>query len=110
MTVPSAGHLTPRLTSCYNSVIGRFAARSSAGDARPAGLLPPHDVHRENARHTNSLTQVTKSTNLYIHSRVTQTLAASLKDHAEKNDRSLSYVIRQALEEYLQARGYSNFD
>ena len=53
---------------------------------------------------------MTKSTNLYIHCRVTQTLAASLKDHAKKNDRSLSYVIRQALEEYLQARGYSDFD
>ena len=52
----------------------------------------------------------TKTTNLYIHCRVTQTLAASLKDAADKNDCSLSYVIRQALAEYLQARGYSDFD
>ena len=52
----------------------------------------------------------TQSTNLYIHCRVTQTLSASLKDVADKNDRSLSYVIRQALEEYLQTRGYSDFD
>jgi hypothetical protein len=26
---------------------------ASAGDARPAGLLPPHDVFRENARGNN---------------------------------------------------------
>ena len=50
---------------------------------------------------------MTKSTNLYIHCRVTQALSSSLQDCANKDDRSLSYVIRQALNEYLQARGYS---
>jgi hypothetical protein len=48
-----------------------------------------------------------KSTNIYIHCRVTQALSASLQDCANKDDRSLSYVIRKALNEYLQARGYS---
>ena len=49
----------------------------------------------------------TKSTNLYIHCRVTQAIATSLQDCADKDERSLSYVIRAALKDYLQARGYS---
>ena len=49
---------------------------------------------------------MTKSTNTYIHCRVTQALATSLKDCATEDDRSVSYIIRSALKEYLQARGY----
>lgn len=50
---------------------------------------------------------MTKSTNLYIHCRVSQTLSSCLQDCAAKDDRSVSYVIRKALEDYLQTRGYS---
>lgn len=49
----------------------------------------------------------TKSTNTYIHARVSQTIATSLQQAANDDDRSVSYVIRKALNEYLQSRGYS---
>ena len=44
--------------------------------------------------------------NTYIHARVSQTIATSLQKYGEDHDRSVSYVIRSALEEYLQSRGY----
>ena len=44
--------------------------------------------------------------NTYIHARVSQTIASSLRQYGEEHDRSVSYVIRSALEEYLQSRGY----
>ena len=44
--------------------------------------------------------------NTYIHARVSQTVASSLKKYGEDHDRNVSYVIRAALEEYLQSRGY----
>ena len=53
---------------------------------------------------------MTKSTNLYIHARVTQAMSASLQQAADDDDRSLSYVIRSALKEYLERRGYRHDD
>ena len=50
---------------------------------------------------------MTKSTNIYIHSRVSQALSASLHRLAEDEDRSISSIIRCALKEYLECRGYS---
>ena len=47
-----------------------------------------------------------KTTNTYVHCRVSQTIASSLQKYGEDHDRSVSYVIRSALEEYLQSRGY----
>ena len=47
-----------------------------------------------------------KSTNIYIHARVTQATAAAIKQAANDDDRSDSYIIRAALNEYLQSRGY----
>ena len=44
--------------------------------------------------------------NVYIHARVPQDLAAAAKLCATDDDRSVSYVIRKALEEYLQKKGY----
>ena len=48
----------------------------------------------------------TPKDNVYIHARVSKTVAASLKQMATDDDRNVSYVIRAALEEYLQSRGY----
>ena len=48
-----------------------------------------------------------KTNNTYIHARVSQTTAAAIKQAAADDDRSDSYIIRAALEEYLQSRGYS---
>ena len=48
-----------------------------------------------------------KTTNTYIHARVSQTVASSLKQYGQDHDRNVSYVIRAALEEYLQSRGYN---
>ena len=45
--------------------------------------------------------------NTYIHCRVSQATAAAVKQAAADDDRSDSYIIRAALEEYLQSRGYS---
>ena len=45
-----------------------------------------------------------RSTNLYIHARVSQTLFTDLQQLAEADDRSLSAVIRLALKEYLKTR------
>ena len=47
-----------------------------------------------------------KTTNTYIHARVTQATAAAIKQAAADDDRTDSYIIRKALEEFLQARGY----
>ena len=47
-----------------------------------------------------------RSTNLYIHARISQALFASTKKHCSDEDRSLSSVVRIALKEYLDARGY----
>ena len=47
-----------------------------------------------------------KTTNTYIHCRVSQATAAAIKQAAANDDCSDSYIIRAALEEYLQARGY----
>ena len=49
---------------------------------------------------------MTKKQNVYIHTRVTQATAAAIKQAAADDDRSDSYIIRKALEEYLQSRGY----
>ena len=51
-----------------------------------------------------------KSTNTYIHCRVSQTTAAAVKQAAADDDRSDSYIIRKALKEYLESRGYSTAD
>ena len=45
--------------------------------------------------------------NTYIHARVSKTVAASLKQASADKNQNLSYVIRAALEEYLQSRGYN---
>ena len=47
-----------------------------------------------------------KTTNTYIHCRVSQATAAAVKQAAADDDQSDSYIIRAALEEYLQSRGY----
>ena len=47
-----------------------------------------------------------RSTNLYIHARISQALFASAKKHCSDEDRSISSVVRIALKEYLDARGY----
>ena len=52
------------------------------------------------------MTKTTPKNNTYIHARVSQTVASSLQKYGEDHDRSVSYVIRSALEEYLQSRGY----
>ena len=44
--------------------------------------------------------------NVYIHARVSCDLATAAKLYAEENDRTLSWVIRKALEEFLQKKGY----
>ena len=44
--------------------------------------------------------------NTYIHARVSKTVAASLKQASADKNQNLSYIIRAALEEYLQSRGY----
>jgi hypothetical protein len=49
---------------------------------------------------------MTKSTNLYIHARVSQALAATIQQLAQDDERSQSSIIRCALKEYLKARGY----
>ena len=45
---------------------------------------------------------MTTSKNLYIHTRVSETTAAKLKAIAKRDDRSLSYIMRQAITEYLE--------
>ena len=50
---------------------------------------------------------MTKQPSTYIHCRVTQTIAASLKDAAEDTNVTLSEIMRQAFEEYLDKHGYS---
>ena len=52
------------------------------------------------------MTKPTPKDNVYIHARVSKTVAASLKQMATDDDHNVSYVIRAALEEYLQSRGY----
>jgi uncharacterized protein (DUF1778 family) len=47
-----------------------------------------------------------KTNNTYIHARVSQATAAAIKQAAADDDCNVSYVIRAALEEYLQSRGY----
>ena len=42
---------------------------------------------------------------LYIHCRVNEQVATAAKIAASNEDRSLSYIIRTALKEYLQKRG-----
>ena len=49
---------------------------------------------------------MTKKQNVYIHARVTQATAAAIKQAAADDDRSDSWIIRKALEEFLQTRGY----
>ena len=51
-----------------------------------------------------------KTTNTYIHCRVTQAIATGLQQAAAEDDRTLSYIMRKAFEEYLQARGYRTSD
>ena len=51
-----------------------------------------------------------KTTNTYIHARVTQATASAIQQAAKDQDVNASVIMRQALEEYLQARGYSDFD
>ena len=51
---------------------------------------------------------MTKTTNTYIHARVSATTAAAIKQAAVDDDRNNSYIIRKALEEYLQSRGYDS--
>ena len=49
---------------------------------------------------------MTKTSNVYIHARVSATTAAAIKQAAADDDRSDSWIIRKALEEFLQTRGY----
>lgn len=49
-----------------------------------------------------------KTTNLYIHCRVTQAISTGLQQAAKADDRSVSYIMRQAFTEYLEARGFHN--
>ena len=51
---------------------------------------------------------MTNSKNTYVHCRVSQTTAAAIKQAAVDDDRNDSYIIRKALEEYLQSRGYDS--
>lgn len=51
-----------------------------------------------------------KSTNVYIHSRVPEAVLAAVHQLAEDDDRSLSSIVRCALKEYLDSRGYSTDD
>ena len=51
-----------------------------------------------------------KSTNVYIHSRVPKTVLAAVHQLAEDDDRTVSSIIRCALKEYLDSRGYSPDD
>ena len=46
-------------------------------------------------------------TSTYLHARVPQDLATAAKLYAEEDDRTLSWIIRKALEEFLQKKGYS---
>ena len=48
-----------------------------------------------------------KSTNVYIHSRVPETVLAAVHQLAEDDDCTLSSIVRCALKEYLDSRGYS---
>jgi predicted transcriptional regulator len=45
-----------------------------------------------------------------IHLRLPAELHKAAQRAAEENDRSFSYVTRQALEEFLKARGYLRTD
>ena len=47
---------------------------------------------------------MTKSTNVYIHSRVPETVLAAVHQLAEADDRTVSSIIRVALKEYLKTR------
>jgi predicted transcriptional regulator len=51
-----------------------------------------------------------KTTNLYIHCRVTQTISAGLQQAAKDHETNVSVIMRQAFEEYLQSRGYRTAD
>ena len=44
---------------------------------------------------------MTTSKNLYLHTRVSEATAAKLKAIAKQQDRSVSYIMRQAITEYL---------
>ena len=44
--------------------------------------------------------------NTYLHARVPTNLATAAKLYATEDDRSVSWVIRKALEEFLQKKGY----
>ena len=46
------------------------------------------------------------SDGIYIHARVSRQLAAAAKLAAEDDKTYLSSIIRQALEEFLQKKGY----
>ena len=48
-----------------------------------------------------------KSTNVYIHSRVPEAVLTAVHQLAEDDDRTVSSIIRCALKEYLDSRGYS---
>ena len=43
----------------------------------------------------------------YVHFRSTQDLVDAAKSAAKEQDRTLSYIIRQALKTYLQDNGYN---
>lgn len=45
---------------------------------------------------------MTKSSGSYIHARISDDLLADLKRYSEKEDRSMSYIIRKSLEKFLQ--------
>jgi len=44
--------------------------------------------------------------NVYIHARVSHDLATAAQLYATEDDRTVSWVIRKALEEFLQKKGY----
>ena len=51
-----------------------------------------------------------KTTNTYIHCRVSQAISSGLQQAAKDDDRTVSYIMRQAFEEYLESRGYLTAD
>ena len=53
---------------------------------------------------------MTQPTHTYIHCRVPQAIATGLQQAAAEDDRTLSYIMRKAFEEYLQAHGYAADD
>jgi hypothetical protein len=52
------------------------------------------------------VTLIRSSDNLYVHARVSKQLASAAKLAAQEANINFSEVFRQALEEYLQNRGY----